>query len=772
MMKGASAVLAGYVAILCSISAYVLGLAKDSAPRKTISHAELQQLTSVKNFSQGGHITFTTFLVDRPRNHLYVGASNAIFVLNLTSVEQDPFVIEWNVTEKEHQACIRKGKVETKCYNYIRILKVWNETHLFACGTYAFDPHCAYIKIVGSVNTRESRVQGMEKGRGKCPFEPMQPFAATLADGLLYAATATDFQGKDPAVVKSMGPQEKIRTEDSVKWLSDPEFVGSTFVRADKGSSDDDELYFFFSESAREFEYYKAVRVPRVARVCKGDIGGRKTLQKKWTSFLKARLVCSDKDNEMYFDKIHDVFTLQSDLDYRNSTVFYGVFSSRWDNQDVSAVCAYKIADVQKAFDGRFMEYKREADKWAVFRGSIPDPRPGTCITNQLKERGYNTSLDLPDNVLMFVRDHLLMADYISPIGGKPLLIMRNSLYSKIIVQRVIAINGLGYEIFYLGTETGHLHKVVKIGFRAHVVENYIVFQPAEKVLNIALQQGSVYVGSKSTVVQLPAVNCSRYSHCDSCLLARDPSCGWNGQELKCVQYGSKTAQGLLQDLEYDHPRTNTLCNAKQGSVPELVAKVVPVVKGTTVFLQCNPSSAWSTCHWITPNGKLSNNDKAKGIDVMAAPDSLGDYKCMCVEDKVQAVEAFYSLELGSSTNTRKDTNSISYLLMFLFLILGLVLGAFTYRYVHRWYNNKNSSKDGCNGDYTDAAGGSTVPRLGSTDETRPLTIDQKSRSDLNGTSEKEEIYENTGKEVNGVNVDTSRNHTISIISCQDETSI
>ncbi|GCC39716.1 hypothetical protein chiPu_0023402, partial [Chiloscyllium punctatum] len=50
---------------------------------------------------------------------------------------------------------------------------------------------------------------------------------------------------------------------------SDPEFVGSTFIRADSGTGDDDKLYFFFSETAREFEYYKVVRVPRVARVCK-----------------------------------------------------------------------------------------------------------------------------------------------------------------------------------------------------------------------------------------------------------------------------------------------------------------------------------------------------------------------------------------------------------------------------------------------------------------------------------------------------------------------
>ncbi|XP_067836127.1 semaphorin-4F [Heptranchias perlo] len=770
MMKGGSAFLAVYVATLCSINVYVLGLAKDSIPRITISHDELQQLTSMRRFSRDDLTTFTTFLVDEPRNRLYVGASNAIFVLNLTSVVQDPLMIEWNVMQNERSSCIQKGKMERDCDNYIRILQLWNETHLFACGTYAFDPHCAYIKLFGSVDTTESRVQGMEKGRGKCPFEPMQPFAATLADGVLYAATAIDFQGKDPGVVKSMGRLEKIRTEDSVKWLSDPVFVGSTFVRENKGSVDDDKLYFFFSETAREFEYYKAVRVPRVARVCKGDVGGQKTLQKKWTSFLKARLVCSDEVNEMYFDKMHDVFALQSDPDDTRSTVFYGVFSTRWDNQDVSAVCAYKIADVQKAFDGQFMEYKRETDKWDVFRGDIPDPRPGTCITNQLKERGYNTSLDLPDNVLMFIRDHLLMADSISPVGGQPLLVMRDTLYSKITVQRVSAGNGKGHEVFYLGTETGHLHKAVRNGSKAHVMEDYVVFKPAEKVLNIALQQGSVYVGSSSMVVQLPAVNCSRYSRCNDCFLARDLSCGWDVQKSECIQYGNQTALGFLQDVEYDNQQTNILCNARKDH-HEPVAKVVPAVEGTAVFLQCDPSSAWSTCQWATPNGNLGNNDKARGIDVTVTQGTLGDYRCVCIEGEVRTFEALYSLELGSSTDPRKDSNSVNYLLMVLFLVLGLIFGALAYKCGHQWYKNKTASKGGCNRDYPDAAAGITDPSLGSNDENRPLTISQKNQSDFNGTGDKE-IYEKSGKEVNGMNTGPLRNQTISIISCQDETSI
>lgn len=757
-------VLVVYVAILCPIHVFVLALVKELLPRKTISYNELEQLTSMRSFFKGGR-TFTSFLVDEARNRFYVGANDAVYVLNLTSVDWDPFMIEWNVTESEHGSCLRKGKREWKCHNYIRIMEVWNETHVFACGTYAFDPHCAYIKVFGPVDNTENRITGVEKGRRKCPFEPMQPFAATLADGVLFSATAVDFQGKNRAVVKSVGKLE-IRTEDSVMWLSDAQFVASTYIREDGGSGDDDKLYFFFSETAQEFEYYKAVRVPRVARVCKGDIGGQKTLQKKWTSFLKARLVCCDKSNAMCFDEIRDVFTLQFDPNNASSTVFYGVFSTRWDDQDVSAVCAYTIKDVQAAFNGQYMEYRRDADKWSVFRGDIPEPRPGMCITDQLKKKGYNTTLDLPDNVLLFIRDHLLMANSINPIGGKPLLIRRDTLYTKITVQRDGPSNGPGSEVFYLGTETGHLHKAVKSGSKVLVVEDYIIFKPDEKVLNIALQKGFVYIGSSTRVVQFPAVNCSRYSRCDACLLARILSCGWDEEKKECVHDRSR----FLPSVESDSQQANTLCkNTKDQAVP----LVVQAVKGTTVFLQCRPGSAWSTCDWAMSNGNVSNNLNAGGIHITATESTVGEYKCACVEEGVSILEAFYSLEFGSSVDpVKNNTSSVNYLLMFAFLALGIILGVVAHKYGRPWCRKSLASKGSRKREYKDVSRDTAAYSLDTPDEDRPLAISQKSDASLNGTSEKEAIYVNKEEAVNGMNMGSPRNHTISIISCQDETSI
>lgn len=53
----------------------------------------------------------------------------------------------------------------------------------------------------------------------------------------------------------------------------DPAFVGSAYLReslpAGNPEGDDDKVYFFFSETGKEFDYFENTIVSRIARVCK-----------------------------------------------------------------------------------------------------------------------------------------------------------------------------------------------------------------------------------------------------------------------------------------------------------------------------------------------------------------------------------------------------------------------------------------------------------------------------------------------------------------------
>lgn len=56
-----------------------------------------------------------------------------------------------------------------------------------------------------------------------------------------------------------------------------------------------------------------------------GDQGGLRTLQKKWTSFLKARLICSRPDSGLVFNVLQDVFVLRAPG--LREPVFYALFT-------------------------------------------------------------------------------------------------------------------------------------------------------------------------------------------------------------------------------------------------------------------------------------------------------------------------------------------------------------------------------------------------------------------------------------------------------------
>ncbi|KAK3569918.1 hypothetical protein QTP86_007352 [Hemibagrus guttatus] len=64
-----------------------------------------------------------------------------------------------------------------------------------------------------------------------------------------------------------------------------------------------------------------------------GDKGGERVLQKKWTTFLKAQLLCSLPGDGFPFNIIQDVFVLTPSKEDWKSTVFYGVFTSQCFNK-------------------------------------------------------------------------------------------------------------------------------------------------------------------------------------------------------------------------------------------------------------------------------------------------------------------------------------------------------------------------------------------------------------------------------------------------------
>lgn len=73
------------------------------------------------------------------------------------------------------------------------------------------------------------------------------------------------------------------------------------------------------------------------------------------------------------------------------------------------------------------------------------------CITNSDRENGYNSSLQLPDATLNFAKKHPLMED---KALARPLLLTKGVNFTKLVVDRVSALDQRAYNMLFIGTGT------------------------------------------------------------------------------------------------------------------------------------------------------------------------------------------------------------------------------------------------------------------------------------------------------------------------------
>lgn len=87
--------------------------------------------------------------------------------------------------------------------------------------------------------------------------------------------------------------------------------------------------------------------------MCKNDKGGPYPFGERWTSFLKTRLNCSRPGAiPFHFDELQAISDLV--VTAGGDTLVYAVMETPPNAIDGSAICAYRMADILEAFEGRF----------------------------------------------------------------------------------------------------------------------------------------------------------------------------------------------------------------------------------------------------------------------------------------------------------------------------------------------------------------------------------------------------------------------------------
>ncbi|KAK5848884.1 hypothetical protein PBY51_008571 [Eleginops maclovinus] len=648
----------GIVVLLCgAVQPGRGGEPKHNVPRLRLSYKEMLESSNLVTFNGlANSSSYDAFLLDEERGRLLVGAEDHIFSFDLVNINRDHKMIAWPATPSKRDECKWAGKdLGKECSNFIRVLQPFNQTHLYICGTGAFHPICSFLEMGKRAEDNLFRLSShFENGRGKSPYDPKMLSASLLIDGELYSGTSADFMGRDFAIFRTLGDQHPIRTEQhDSRWLNDPRFVGVHLI-PESDNPEDDKIFLFFKENAMDGEHTGKATIARIGQLCKNDMGGHRSLVNKWTTFLKARLMCSVpgvNGIDTHFDELQDVF-LMSSKDPKNP-VIYAVFTTSSNIFKGSAVCMYNMADIRRVFLGSYAHRDGPNYQWVPFQGRVPYPRPGTCPSKTFG--GFDSTKDLPDDVITFARGHPAMYNPVHPIGGRPIMVRTDVDYqfSQLVVDRVEAEDGQ-YDVMFIGTDIGTVLKVVTIpreswhDLEEVVLEEMTVFREPTPItaMELSTKQQQLYLGSGLGVSQMSLHRCEVYGKaCAECCLARDPYCAWDGSE--CSRYfPTAKRRTRRQDIRNGDPLSQ--CSDLQhhedadglGGVED---RSVYGVENSSMFLECSPKSQRALIYWQLQKPKDDRRHEIKLDDRVLLTDQgllirsltqtdTGIYHCQAVE--------------------------------------------------------------------------------------------------------------------------------------------
>uniref|UniRef100_A0AAQ4PJZ6 Semaphorin 6Cb n=1 Tax=Gasterosteus aculeatus aculeatus TaxID=481459 RepID=A0AAQ4PJZ6_GASAC len=582
---------------------------------------------------------------------LYIAARDHVFAINLAA-SSEQIIPQQKLTwkTKDVEKCTVRGKNSDECYNYIKVLVPRNDETLFACGTNAFNPTCRNYKMSTLEQEGEEVV-----GQARCPFESRQ---------------------------------------SNVGLFAEPHFLHAI----EYGNY----VYFFFSEIAVEYTTLGKVVFSRVARVCKNDNGGSpRVLERYWTSFLKARLNCSvPGDSFFYFDVLQ---SLTNVLQINRRPAVLGVFTTQANSITGSAVCAFYMDDIEKAFGGKFKEQRNSETAWTpVPEDQVPKPRPG-CCAGEGSAAAYKSSTTFPDDTLTFIKSYPLMDESVPSVNDRPFFTRTTSRFKLTqIAVDTSAGPSKNRTVVFLGSDNGRVLKILastegaNASFSTQLLEDIDVYNPNKcnvqgedrRVLGLELDRDhhALFVAFSGCVIRVPLSRCSDYSGCKkSCLSSRDPYCIWL-KSGSCATISPGFKGGFEQDVENGYHQHAETCH----DVLATTRKQNPGLD--SAYGKTTPTSATTTYHGAAFPKEAGDPERGTGPDGPPPVGEQGSPDSEPISVEMEGVRRPPELE--------KTNHSVHYTLLIACVLVAFVLGAFLSGFLvscycnHTGHKTKKLSKD------------------------------------------------------------------------------
>ncbi|KAG7523251.1 semaphorin-7A [Solea senegalensis] len=612
----------------------VLSVGMEDTPTLGRDSPRLLSLGTVRvGFEHPNNQKHSVFYFDEDSGEMFVGVNDLLIKLD----RDDHHVIEkYHLNATGQQSC---EKTST-CENVITAIEKF-EGSLFICGTNGQKPQC--WKLVSSTNNQSHQIVESYDGKGISPPMYTQNSLTLTVEGDLYAAAPMDVDRSSLQFRRKAGSRSNLWMNE--KLVLEPTFISASWVKREE-DPDNDKIYIFLREKNSDPSPEADPWISRVARVCKVDEGGSKRLlQNRWTSFLKARLVCGYPEESLYFNHLQDIYIMHN-KDWHNTRV-YALFSSSWNS---TAVCIYTVQMIENIFEN------------STFKGydqDIPKPRPGTCVKDSKR---------LPLATVNIVMDYPEMTDWVHSIHSKAPFYVSSNNYTKIAVDQVLGADQCMYNVLLLATDSGKIHKVLESGSEPFIIsEAQVSNSSAIQSMKLDSKKKKLVVGFSDKVSTVDLQMCKNYNNsCAECVLARDPYCAWT--KFGCTP----TVPGGIQNVM---DGTTAVCSSSaeeqkivnrskreiEISSPGSLRTLHSVSLGVPLYLTCPIDSYHAVYTWehggqSSPCLQMQSN--CLHLIPAMARDNYGIYECVSIERDYSKVVKQYRLAEQMSPETKKRENT------------------------------------------------------------------------------------------------------------------
>ncbi|XP_060115972.1 semaphorin-7A [Heteronotia binoei] len=519
---------------------------------------------------------------------VFVGAVNKLYYYDFETSKS--YVEPFEVT---HSKCSNPSHAQ----NYLTLVANF-KGKLLVCGSNACSPTCWYWV--------DGKKEPGIKALGLAPFYLEQNSFVLFYEDNIYSAISKN--GENLIRFRRVrGPWDLFSSD---KLWSKPELVQGAIIKNEEAYKD--KIYIFFKEDNPEWSKNVEApkRISRVAQLCAGDGGGTGGLSSsKWSTFLKSTMHCFDNKTDRHFHLVQDIFVVHSE-DWAETKI-YGLFSNEW---GYSAVCVYSVGDITKIF---------ETSPLLDFTGAFPGLRPGTCIREGKPTPAYTQKVGT---------NHPEMEQKVKP---RDILFHNKHRYQKVVVHSVQAADEQVYNVLYLTTENGTIHKIVSLPDGPMNILEIQPFAIPAAIQSMVLDstKNVLLVASENEVVELPLAMCEVYKdNCESCVLARDPYCGWIDKKCTSVYTTRESLQSLTskvpQDICSQHSSFST------GEPPEVTCTRVPL--SSRYYLNCSLESHHAIYTWVHRDNVVAHcvpdKDPCTHFIDQVSTDSEGEYACVSRE--------------------------------------------------------------------------------------------------------------------------------------------